>query len=263
MAAFGTKKFHYPKPLSLLQGLISQASRPNDTILDFFAGSGTTGHAVLALNALDGGNRKFILCSSTEATEKEPDKNLCRDVCAARIQKVIESDAIHGGNSFAYLQLDKFAPAHVAFEASVEHAHALVALRESGAVSATWAVDSVQVVARGPGFAIIVCPKLTRAAIAAMGAISQAIGAAKLVVYCNRPDSAVQMLAQLGVPASAYAIADALLFGQGPKPRLAQPAPAPVQISMPIPALVSQAADQTITAPTSNPIAHPAGVSFA
>ena len=87
----GYNAFPFPKPLSLIQGLLAQATRPNDTVLDFFAGSGTTGHAVLALNALDGGTRKFILCSSTEATDKEPAKNLCRDVCAERIKKVITS----------------------------------------------------------------------------------------------------------------------------------------------------------------------------
>jgi adenine-specific DNA-methyltransferase len=101
----GSKAFPYPKPLSLIQGLIGQASHPGDIVLDFFAGSGTTGHAVLALNALEpeAAPRKFILCSSTEATDKEPAKNLCRDVCAARIGKVIASDAALAHNSFAYL----------------------------------------------------------------------------------------------------------------------------------------------------------------
>ncbi|WP_275450868.1 DNA methyltransferase, partial [Pseudomonas syringae] len=56
--------------------MLSQATRPGDIVLDFFAGSGTTAQAVLALNAEDGGARRFILCSSTEATSKEPDKNL-------------------------------------------------------------------------------------------------------------------------------------------------------------------------------------------
>ena len=52
---FGDRAFNYAKPLSLIQGLLQQATRPGDTVLDFFAGSGTTGHAVLALNAQDGG----------------------------------------------------------------------------------------------------------------------------------------------------------------------------------------------------------------
>ncbi|MFO1263102.1 MAG: site-specific DNA-methyltransferase [Rhodoferax sp.] len=84
----GSKAFPYPKPLSLIKGLLSQATRKDDIVLDFFAGSGTTGQAVLDLNAEDGGQRRFILCSSTEATTKEPDKNLCRDVCAERLRRV-------------------------------------------------------------------------------------------------------------------------------------------------------------------------------
>ena len=128
-ALFGDKAFNYAKPLSLIQGLLQQATRPNYTILDFFVGSGTTGHAVLALNALDGGNRKFILCSSTEATDKEPAKNLCRDVCAERIKRVIQSDPSFANNSFAYLQLDKIAPGDAPFESDCAHVFQLLTLR--------------------------------------------------------------------------------------------------------------------------------------
>ena len=85
----GNKDFAYPKPLSLIQGLLAQATGPDDIVLDFFGGSGTTGHAVLALNAEDGGNRRFILVSSTEATADAPDKNVCRDVCQRRLASVI------------------------------------------------------------------------------------------------------------------------------------------------------------------------------
>ena len=80
-------------------------------VLDFFAGSGTTAHAVAKLNAEDGGTRKFILVSNTEATEDQPDKNLCRDVCAQRVRKVMggytnaKGEAVAGlGGSFAYLR---------------------------------------------------------------------------------------------------------------------------------------------------------------
>jgi len=54
------------KPLELVKRCVSLICNPNDTILDFFAGSGTTGHAVMQLNAEDGGNRKFILCQIDE-----------------------------------------------------------------------------------------------------------------------------------------------------------------------------------------------------
>ena len=54
------KAFDYPKPVSLLRYLLNMLVKSNDIILDFFAGSGTTAHAVMALNAEDGGNRKCI-----------------------------------------------------------------------------------------------------------------------------------------------------------------------------------------------------------
>jgi adenine-specific DNA-methyltransferase len=54
--------FSYPKPIILLKKIIETSSNNDSIILDFFAGSGTTGHAVMQLNAQDGGNRKFILC---------------------------------------------------------------------------------------------------------------------------------------------------------------------------------------------------------
>lgn len=73
--------FNNPKPISLLNYLFQNTSL-NSTILDFFAGSGTTGHAVMKLNAEDGGHRKFILCTNNE-------NNICRDVTYERLKTVI------------------------------------------------------------------------------------------------------------------------------------------------------------------------------
>ncbi len=73
---FGLKNmFDYPKPVSLLKYLINFKVKPDkeEIILDFFAGSGTTGDAVLQLNKEDGGNRKFILIQSDEKID--PQKN--------------------------------------------------------------------------------------------------------------------------------------------------------------------------------------------
>jgi len=74
---FGTKNiFGYPKPVSLLKYLINFTVTPDagDIILDFFAGSGTTGEAVMQLNHADGGNRQFILIQSNEKID--PKKNI-------------------------------------------------------------------------------------------------------------------------------------------------------------------------------------------
>jgi adenine-specific DNA-methyltransferase len=81
---FGESPFEYPKSLYAVMDCIkAMNSSKNILVLDFFAGSGTTGHAVLELNKEDGGNRQFILCTNNE-------NNICTDVCYPRIKKVIE-----------------------------------------------------------------------------------------------------------------------------------------------------------------------------
>jgi len=109
---FGTQTaFETPKPTRLIERVLQIACGPNDLVLDFFAGSGTTAHAVHKLNAADGGKRRCILVSSTEATADEPGKNICRDVCAVRVRRVIEGYTpgdgmpVAGlGGDFAYLR---------------------------------------------------------------------------------------------------------------------------------------------------------------
>jgi adenine-specific DNA-methyltransferase len=61
----------------------------NAIVLDFFAGSGTTGHAVLDLNKEDGGNRKFILCTNNEDNNGNGDR-IAEDICYPRVKKVVE-----------------------------------------------------------------------------------------------------------------------------------------------------------------------------
>lgn len=82
-------KFTFPKPVSLLKYLINISAHENATILDFFAGSGTTGQAVLELNKQDGGNRKFILCTNNE-------NQICEDVTYPRIHNVIKGYKFKG-----------------------------------------------------------------------------------------------------------------------------------------------------------------------
>lgn len=67
-ALAGKKVFSTPKPIKLINKILQIASSPDDIILDFFSGSATTAHAVMQLNAEDGGNRKFILVQIPEAT---------------------------------------------------------------------------------------------------------------------------------------------------------------------------------------------------
>jgi adenine-specific DNA-methyltransferase len=70
--------FDFPKPTFLLRKILNIGSELGSTCLDFFAGSGTTGHAVMQLNAEDGGNRKFILCQIDEPIrEDKPAYKFC------------------------------------------------------------------------------------------------------------------------------------------------------------------------------------------
>ncbi len=74
--------FETPKPTKLIKEIIRVASNKNSIVLDFFAGSGTTGQAVLELNKEDGGNRQFILCTNNE-------NNICEKITYERLRCVI------------------------------------------------------------------------------------------------------------------------------------------------------------------------------
>jgi len=102
---FDEKVFDYPKPISLLATIISQATSGDDIILDSFAGSGTTAHAVLNLNKQDGGNRKFILVEMEDYAET---------ITAERVKRVISGYGSTGsptaegtGGGFDFYELGK------------------------------------------------------------------------------------------------------------------------------------------------------------
>jgi adenine-specific DNA-methyltransferase len=81
---FGKKDiFENPKPTELIKFFLRFAAGNNAVVLDFFAGSGTTGQSVMALNSEDEGKRQFILCTNNE-------NNICTDVCYPRLKKVIK-----------------------------------------------------------------------------------------------------------------------------------------------------------------------------
>lgn len=73
--------FSTPKPLKLMKELTRVTTDKDSIVIDFFAGSGTVGHAVADLNKEDGGNRKFILVSNSES-------NICKDVTVKRMKKI-------------------------------------------------------------------------------------------------------------------------------------------------------------------------------
>lgn len=95
--------FKNPKPKSLITYLIKSINNPDSLILDFFAGSGTTGHAVLDLNKQDGGNRTFILCQLNEKTETTPN-GIAYDVTSKRIKRIMTGECYDGTKDFKWLE---------------------------------------------------------------------------------------------------------------------------------------------------------------
>ena len=91
----GKAMFDYPKSLELIKRIISLYSNNNSLILDFFSGSATTAHAVMKLNAEDGGNRKFIMVQLPEKTDEKSEaykagfKNIC-EIGKERIRRAGE-----------------------------------------------------------------------------------------------------------------------------------------------------------------------------
>ena len=101
---FGTKAFDTPKPTALVRWLVSLHADDDALILDSFAGSGTTGHAVLSLNKEDGGNRRFIMV--------EMESDIARTITAERVRRVAQgyvnakSEQVEGlGGGFRFCEL--------------------------------------------------------------------------------------------------------------------------------------------------------------
>ena len=101
-AIFGSKIFDTPKPLSLIEWIVSLHGDENAIILDSFAGSGTTAHAVLNMNKDDGGHRKFILVEMMDYADS---------ITAERVKRVIKGygegkNAVEGtGGNFSFYDL--------------------------------------------------------------------------------------------------------------------------------------------------------------
>lgn len=91
----GPARHYTAKPVELIAKLVAFAGDDDALVLDAFAGSGTTGHAVLRLNAADGGSRRFILIE--EGTREEP---YCRTLLAPRLKAAIKREGLPGGFSF-------------------------------------------------------------------------------------------------------------------------------------------------------------------
>ena len=115
----GKKLFDYPKSVPLIERCLQLYTNKNSLVLDFFSGSATTAHAVMQLNAEDGGNRKFIMVQLPEKTDEKSEaykagyKNIC-EIGKERIRragkKIKEEAGLQGQNldtGFRVLKLDE------------------------------------------------------------------------------------------------------------------------------------------------------------
>ena len=112
------KAFDTPKPTRLLKRMLEIGTRPNDLVLDFFAGSSTTAHAVMQLNAEDGGNRKFIMVQLPEPCDEKSEAfkagyKTIAEISKERIrragEKILEGECHEGWNKdigFRVLKVD-------------------------------------------------------------------------------------------------------------------------------------------------------------
>lgn len=104
---FGSKPFDNPKSVELIKYLIQRADKTGASIvLDFFAGSGTTGQAVLELNKQDGGRRRFILATANEITDTTPN-GIVIDVTSKRLKRVMTGKCYDGTKDFKWNEKNK------------------------------------------------------------------------------------------------------------------------------------------------------------
>lgn len=114
--------FDFPKPTAIVKQLISQVTEKDDIVLDFFSGSATTAHAVMQLNAEDGGNRRYILvqlpevCDENSEAYKAGYKNIC-EIGKERIRRASKKIAeikyeseLQVNNRDGFILLEDFVP---------------------------------------------------------------------------------------------------------------------------------------------------------
>ncbi|MBR4926383.1 MAG: site-specific DNA-methyltransferase [Prevotella sp.] len=98
------EQFKYPKAVDYIERIINMSTANKDAvILDFFAGSGTTGHAILDLNNIDGGHRTFIICQQNEITETTPN-GIAYDVTSKRLKRIMTGECYDGSKDFKWIE---------------------------------------------------------------------------------------------------------------------------------------------------------------
>ena len=100
--------FDFPKPTEIIKQLVSQVTKENDVVLDFFSGSATTAHAVMQLNAEDGGNRRFILVQLPEVCDEKSEayKAGYKNICEIGKERIRRAGKKLTGNKDGQLSMD-------------------------------------------------------------------------------------------------------------------------------------------------------------
>lgn len=210
---------HTPKPTRLIERILQIATNPGDLIMDFFAGSGTTGHAVLKMNAAnpDQAPRRFILVSNTEATEQEPEKNLCRDVCRQRVANVISGygDAPGTGGAFAYLRTRRIPMTRVVRRIEHPQVWLFLQLMHFGDLAAEAPLASGRLHARRvPEQAVFYPTSLTEAILQRLD--KECENAANVTIYTWQPEALATRMESPGI--SILPIPQTLIDRFGPRP---------------------------------------------
>ena len=119
---FGYKAFTNPKPVTLITTLLELVLPKDGIVLDYFAGSGSTAHAVMRMNSSDGGSRQVILVTNDEGASPDkarswPNGGICTNVTLPRLQKIIEGYTNSAGKpvvgfkeNLIFLETDMYEP---------------------------------------------------------------------------------------------------------------------------------------------------------
>lgn len=219
-AMFGEKVFDYAKPTTLLTALLKQATATYSVVMDFFGGSGTTAEAVLRLNHEDDGDRKFIMVSNTERTADEPDKNICRDVLAARVSAVIDGftkgkNEVEGtGGGFAYLRMERHDDEAICgplpYELSVDMAFTLCQISFGLPVQVIETSDEGYVVRETEDEVIVFVPEWSKALTEGVKAEFDARPGKVHIVLSNRDETPTYHLREAGC--ASVKCLDAIVF---------------------------------------------------
>ncbi len=148
---FGARLFDFPKPVSLLKHIVNFCVEPNDLILDFFAGSGTTAHAVMELNAEDGGNKRSISIQMPEALDEKSEAykagyRTIFDITQTRLQKVCDKLKAEKGYETGFLTFSLSASSLAEWippQNELKPVRDLFAQRAESSLAPEWKVENV------------------------------------------------------------------------------------------------------------------------